>query len=179
MYARRAASYYCKVQCGVDISTSAVARAEHEAVSSGLPLRSAHATTHKTRSWPVGMLGLYALLLHENRTYSFLLVLHSPWQIRRENTPARRTTPLWQRIHEWYTMRMRNQNTLELRCVCVSVPGACIHISHLRCCTSDPGARLVDLPDVEMLILLQALLKLIGSKTLCQDALTSFIKPGR
>ena len=66
MYARRAASYYCKVQCGVDISTSAVARAEHEAVSSGLPLRSAHATTHKTRSWPVGML---ALLLHENRTY--------------------------------------------------------------------------------------------------------------
>ena len=82
MYARRAASYYCKVLCGVDISISAVARAEHEAVSSGLPLRSAHATTHKTRSWPVGMLGLYALLLHENRTYSFLLVLHSPWQMQ-------------------------------------------------------------------------------------------------
>ena len=49
--------------------------------------------------------------------------------------------------------------------------------THLRCCTSDPGARLVDLPDVETLILLQTLLKLIGSKTLCQDALTSFIKP--
>ena len=27
----------------------------------------------------------------------------------------------------WYTMRMRNQNRLEVRCVCVSVPGACIH----------------------------------------------------
>ena len=86
MYARRAASYYCKVQCGVDISTSAVARAEHEAVSSGLPLRSAHATTHKTRSWPVGMLGLYALLLHENRTYTFLLVLHSPWQMQTQDS---------------------------------------------------------------------------------------------
>ena len=49
--------------------------------------------------------------------------------------------------------------------------------THLRCCTSDPGARLVDLPDVETLILLQTLLKLIGSKTLCQDAMTSFIKP--
>ena len=86
MYARRAASYYSKVQCGVDISTSAVARAEHEAVSSGLPLRSAHATTYKTRSWPVGMLGLYALLLHENRTYSFLLVLHSPWQVQTQDS---------------------------------------------------------------------------------------------
>ena len=90
MYARRAASYYCKVQCGVDISTSAVARAEHEAVSSGLPLRSAHATTHKTRSWPVGMLGLYALLLHENRTYSFLLVLHSPWQVQTREHPSKK-----------------------------------------------------------------------------------------
>ena len=95
MYARRAASYYCKVQCGVDISTSAVARAEHEAVSSGLPLRSAHATTHKTRSWPVGMLGLYALLLHENRTYSFLLVLHSPWQMQTREHPSKKDQHLY------------------------------------------------------------------------------------
>ena len=43
---------------------------------------------------------------------------------------------------------------------------------------SDPGARLVDVPDVETLVLLQTLLKLIGSKTLCQDALTSLVKPG-
>ena len=113
MYARRAASYYCKVQCGVDISTSAVARAEHEAVSSGLPLRSAHATTHQTRSWPVGMLGLYALLLHKNRTYSFLLVLHSPWQMQTREHPSNKCAQSCRR------------EAINFLCVCMLITRSC------------------------------------------------------